>query len=331
VQTEFSSDILKIDAGAEVDRICEAIREHVGRRLHRRGAVIGLSGGIDSSVCGALCTRALGAEHVLGIFMPEDDSDPVSTHLGQVLSEHLGIRAVLENIGGILRASGCYQRRDQFIRQLVPNYNANYKSKIVLPNIMENNGYNIFWLVVESPQGQRTKHRLPLEPYLGIVAATNMKQRTRKMMEYYHADRLNYAVCGTPNRLEFDQGFFVKNGDGAADFKPIVHLYKSQVYQLADALEIPQEIRTRPPTTDTYSLPQSQEEFYFALPCEQLDLCLYALNHNIEPEVVAAAIGISPEHADRVYQDIQAKRRATRYQHELPLMVEDVPEVSGCS
>jgi NAD+ synthase len=243
----------------------------------------------------------------------------------------VGIRAVIENIAPILRAAGCYQRRDQFITQVVPEYDEGWKSKIVLPRVTQNTGYNIFSLVVESPIGEQKTVRLPLEPYLGIVASTNFKQRTRKMMEYYHADRLNYVVVGTPNRLEYDQGFFVKNGDGAADIKPIAHLYKTQVYQLADALDIPSEIRQRPPTTDTYSLPQSQEEFFYALPLHKLDLCLYGLNHNVEASEVADAIGLSKEHVRRVYQDIQQKRRATRYLHAAPLLIEDVTEAVACS
>ena len=132
---------------------------------------------------------------------------------------------------------------------------------------------------------------MPPAAYLQIVAATNFKQRVRKMMEYYHADRLNYAVAGTPNRLEYDQGFFVKLGDGAADVKPIAHLYKTQVYALAEYLGVPEEIRRRPPTTDTFSLPQTQEEFYFALPYAKMDLCLYGHNHGVPAAEVAAAAG----------------------------------------
>src|SRR5947207_2718078 len=124
----------------------------------------------------------------------------------------------------------------------------------------------LYSIVIMAPDGTETKHRLTPESYLGIVAATNFKQRVRKMLEYYHADRLNYVVSGTPNRLEYDQGFFVKLGDGTADVKPIAHLYKSQVYQLAEYLGIPEGVRSRPPTTDTYSLPQGQDEFYFSLP-----------------------------------------------------------------
>jgi len=163
---------------------------------------------------------------------------------------------------------------------------------------------------------------MPLEVYLGIVATTNMKQRTRKQLEYYHADRLQYAVAGTPNRLEYDQGFFVKNGDGAADVKPIAHLYKSQVYQLAAYLGVPEEIRNRPPTTDTYSLAQTQEEFFFGIPLATLDRCIYALDHGITAEEVAPAVGLTAEQVLDVYRDIAGRRRTTRYQHEAPLLVD---------
>ena len=160
-----------------------------------------------------------------------------------------------------------------------------------------------------------------------IVAATNFKQRTRKMLEYYHADRLNYAVAGTPNRLEYDQGFFVKLGDGAADVKPIAHLYKTQVYQLAEYLEVPAEIRKRPPTTDTYSMPQGQDEFYFSLPYDRMDLCLYGKNNGIATETVADALGLTPEQVQSVYDDIDTKRSTTRYLHLPPLLIDDVPEI----
>ncbi len=163
---------------------------------------------------------------------------------------------------------------------------------------------------------------MPIDGYLGIVAATNMKQRTRKQIEYYHADRLNYAVAGTPNRLEYDQGFFVKNGDGSADVKPIAHLYKSQVYQLAEYLEVPEEIRARTPTTDTYSLAQTQEEFYFGIPLRKLDLCVYALNHGVPAADAARVVGLTEAQMEAVYRDIAGKRLSSRYQHEPPMLVE---------
>jgi len=320
----FSADVLRIDPAAEVRRISDAVRTQVLRTLRRRGAVVGLSGGIDSSVTAALCAQALGADKVLVVFMPEKDSDKVSLHLGRLVAEKLGVRSVTEDIEPLLTAAGCYARRDEFIRKLVPGFGAGWGCKLAITNVLGNEGYSITSLVVQSPDQQLQRVRLPLEIYLGIVAATNMKQRTRKQIEYYHADRLNYAVAGTPNRLEYDQGFFVKNGDGAADFKPIAHLYKTQVYQLAEFLGIPEEIRARPPTTDTWSLAQTQEEFYFSLPYDRMDLCLYACNHGVPAELVAPAVGLTVEQVARVWRDIASKRRATNYLHCAPLLVEPV-------
>jgi NAD+ synthase len=173
----------------------------------------------------------------------------------------------------------------------------------------------LFSIVAGSPQGDEISKRLSLSAYLEIVAVTNFKQRIRKMMEYYQADRLHYAVLGTPNRLEFDQGFFVKQGDGAADLKPIAHLYKTQVYKLAKHLALPSEIISRPPTTDTFSMPQGQDEFYFSLPYQDMDLCMYGLNNNIPLNEVAEVLGYSREQIARVWDDIASKRKATRYLH----------------
>ena len=314
---------LRLDAGREVTRIADAMRTQVQRKLRRRGIVLGLSGGIDSSVCAALAVAALGAKVVLGLLMPERDSDPDSLRLGRLAATSLGIETVTEDIAPILYASGCYARRDAFIRRLVPEYGEGWGCKVVLTG----GAYNLTQLVVQCPAGERRTMRMPLDVYLGVVAATNMKQRTRKQLEYFHADRLNYAVLGTPNRLEYDQGFFVKNGDGAADIKPLAHLYKTQVYQLAAHLGLPEEIRVRPPTTDTWSLAQSQEEFYFSVPYPVMDLCLYGLENNIAAEEVAARAGLTIEQVEHVWRDIKAKRAATRYLHEPPLLVEPVLHV----
>jgi len=320
-------DLLKLDAARSAEQIAGALRDQVLKDLKRRGAVVGLSGGIDSSVVTALSARALGKDRVMALLMPERESSDDSLALGRLLADHLGIPTIVEDITPILEAAGCYRRRDEMIRSVIPEYRPDYKCKIVLPDLTQNT-YRIFSVVVQSPDGKETRARLTPEAYLGVVAATNFKQRVRKMMEYYHADRLNYAVMGTPNRLEYDQGFFVKNGDGAADAKPIAHLYKTQVYQLAEYLGVPEEIRRRPPTTDTYSLSQSQEEFYFSLPYDKMDLCLYGKNHDMSPADVAHAAGLTREQVEYVYGDIASKRRATRYQHLKPLLVEPISELS---
>lgn len=323
----FHKDMLKLDLPAEVDRITDALREQVLGQLHRRGAVVGMSGGIDSSVVAALCVRAFGKEKVLGLFMPEHHSSDDALMLGQMLAAHFGIEAIVEDIAPALEGLGCYRRQTEAIRTIVPEYSDDWKCKLVLPSILESDRLNITRLTVQSPAGEVSTVRLTLSAYLQIVAATNYKQRVRKMTEYYHADRLNYAVSGTPNRLEYDQCFFVKQGDGSADFKPIAHLYKTQVYQLAEYLGVPEEIRRRPPTTDTFSMPQTQEEFYFALPYDRMDLCLYAVNNGVSAEEAAPVVGLTPAQVERVFKDIDAKRRTTRYLHTRPLLVAPVSEV----
>lgn len=312
---------LKLDAPAEIARVAEAIRRNVLQVLKRRGMVVGLSGGIDSTVTAALSVAALGKGRVLGVLMPERDSDDDSLRLGKACADALGIEYVIEDIGPSLDAQGCYQRRDGFIRQIVPAYGDGWKCKIVLSNELSAMGFAVSFLVVESPEGERSQHRMTAEAYRGIVAAANMKQRTRKQIEYYHGDRLGYAVSGTPNRLEYDQGFFVKNGDGAADIKPIAHLYKSQVYQLAEHFDLPAEIRARPPTTDTWSLPQSQEEFYFSAPYKTMDICLFGLEAGMTAEETAADAAMTPDEVRTVWRDIQGKRKATRYLHTPPILV----------
>lgn len=320
---KFGPEVLKLrDAQAEANRIATEMRDAV-RGFRRRGGVVGLSGGIDSTVVAALALRAFGPSGVLGIQMPEVDSSEDTIELSTMVATTLGIPSVLEDVTPILIGAGAYERRDEAIKRVIPEYGAGWKVKLVLPSVIESDSFRIFSIVAQGPDGTVRKERLPLQEYLQVVAATNFKQRTRKMVEYYHADRLNFAVLGTPNMLEFDQGFFVKNGDGSADLKPIAHLYKSQVYQLAEVLGVPDEIRSRPPTTDTYSMPQSQEEFYFSLPYDQMDLCLYAVNQGIGAETVAESLQLSVTQVERVFSDIAAKRRVSRYLHEAPVRLSE--------
>lgn len=322
----FSVEALAIDPEREAQRIADMLRQQL-RGMRKRGLVLGLSGGVDSSVSVALAVRAVGARNVFALLMPEHDSDPESLRLGRMVAERFGVDVAVEDIGPTLAAMGCYERRDGFIRHLVPDYGPGWTSKVAIANATDNGGFNLSYLVVADPMGNQSRHRMPLAVYLGIVAATNMKQRTRKQFEYFHADQRNFAVLGTPNRLEYDQGFFVKNGDGAADVKPIAHLYKGQVYALARHLGVPEEICSRPPTTDTYSLPQTQEEFYFSLPWDKMDLCLYGLNNGIAAEKIAAATGLSVDAVRNVFADIAAKRHATRYLHAAPKLAGAVDEI----
>lgn len=317
----FSALALDLDPATACAEIEAAIRDMVHRRLRRRGVVIGLSGGIDSSVVASLCVRALGAQRVFVLFMPDDESAPESLELGALVGEKLGIESAVESITPILTAARCYPRRDEAIRSVIPEYKESWKSKLVAAG---KGRYSFFKILVESPGGVQKSARLTLPAYLSIISAMNFKQRARAMLEYYHADRLHYAVAGTANRLEYDQGFFVKCGDGAVDLEPIAHLYKGQVYQIAEWLGVPAEIRRRPPTTDTYSLPQSQEEFYFQVPYQILDLCIFGKDRGIHASEVAEATGLTPGKVQLIYENIDAKRQAAEYLHMPPLRFVEV-------
>ena len=320
----FSRDVLKIDLKAEVAQISQVLKRQVMGDLKKRGLVVGISGGIDSATVAALAVAALGKDRVFGLFMPERASADESYELGQLLAKKLGIATERVDLAPSLEALGCYRAQQEALQAVFPEAKPDWKFKIVLPSILERERLNFYQLTVQPPgEPPRTK-RMPLEPYLKMVAATNFKQRVRKMMEYFHADRLNYAVAGTPNRLEYDQGFFVKQGDGAADVKPIAHLYKTQVYAVAAELGVPKEILSRPPTTDTYTLAQGQDEFFFAIAHSEMDLALWAHDHQVPASEVAPVLKLTVEQVERVFRDIESKRRFAFYLHAPPMLIRPV-------
>jgi len=314
---------LNINETAEVAKIAERMRELLRSHIHRRGFVVAISGGIDSAVCSALAVQAVGAERVFGLLLPERDSVSESTLRGRMMVKQLGIAYEEFNIAPVLDALGCYRWRDDAIRAVFPDYGAGWKNKIVISG-GQTGHFNYFKLVVQSPNGEVFDQRLDSKNYLQIVAATNFKQRVRKTLEYFHADRLNYAVVGTPNRVEYDQGFFVKNGDGSADIKPIAHLYKTQVYALARYLKLPEDICNAQPTTDTYSMAQGQDEFYYALPYDKMDVALLAYNSGASTAALAEALGIGVDQAQFIYSDIEAKRKTTAMLHWPGIPIEPV-------
>jgi NAD+ synthase len=310
------------DAAATIDRLAKGTADAV-RGLGRRGAVVAVSGGIDSSVTAALAVRGLGPDNVLCLRLPERDVGHRSSDLGLVLAEALGAPTVEVAISDALEALGCYQQRDDAIRKVFPDYEPSWKHKLVRSQVT--GGITFFSLVVERPDGTQDQRRMPSEPYRELLAATNMKQRTRKLLEYTWADRLSYAVVGTPNLLEYDQGFFVKGGDGLADVKPIAGVYKSQVYAMALELGLPEQITSQRPTTDTFSLPQTQEEFYFGYPYEQMDLLLWGHENGIAAAELAPRVELEPAEVESAYAEIDRKRRATEYLAAPAVMVEPGP------
>jgi len=325
----FHKDVLKIDPAATADELVASLRHDVLQTLRRSGAVVGISGGVDSSVVLALCVRAFGAKRVVGIMMPEKDSSGDSIVLARRLADRFGVQTVVEDVTGALVGLGCYARRDEAIKRVFPEYDPSYKAKIGLPgNVLDSDALNVFYLTIISPEGEEQSKRLNLRDYLQIVAASNFKQRSRMTMLYYHAELRNYAVVGTPNKNEHDQGFFVKWGDGGYDVAPIRHLFKTQVYQLAEHLDVPQEICQATPTTDTYSAHSSQEDFFFRLPFEVMDLLWYAMEHDVPVPEAARVMDLTEEQVQRVFTDLTRKQRTTQYLRTLPIDYSNPPEGS---
>jgi len=316
----FRKDSINIDPVKVFEEITSKLKENVTKKLKKRGAVVGISGGIDSSVVLALCAKTFGPERVLGIMMPENDSNPDSLELAKKLSAKFNTKYVLENMTEAVAGFGCYKRRDEAIKNVFPEFNSNYKAKIILPtNLLEKETLNVFQLTIIAPDGKEKSERIPLKEYLQIVAASNFKQRSRMCMLYYHAESRNYAVIGTGNKNEHEQGFFVKYGDGGADIKPIAHLFKTQVFQLAEYLDVPEEIRDRIPTTDTYSAEQTQEEFFYRVPFDILDRVWFGWEKGVPAEDIARALGLSKENVESIIHDTQRKIRTTEYLRMEPL------------
>jgi len=310
----WSPQSLRIDPAAETERIVSSMRRAVRQLMKRRGAVVGVSGGVDSSTVLGLCVRAFGKDNVVGLLLPEKDSDPESSRLGEVAANAFGVSPVAEDLTEALQGIGCYRLRDEAIKRAFPEYDAEhgYKAKIVLPELKAGS-LNVFSLCIVTPEGESRTKRLALNDYLQIVAASNFKQRARMSMLYYHAESRNYAVIGTPNKNEHEQGFFVKHGDGGADFRPIVHLLKTQVYQIAEHIGVPREIIERPPTTDTYSAFSTQEEFFFRLPFATMDVLYHAHENGVSAGVVARETGMEKAQVQMAFDDFDRKRNTTEH------------------
>ena len=316
----FHRNILEIDPEKEVERIVARLEQDIFHVLKRKGGVMGVSGGVDSAVVLAIAVRVMPTSRLVALLLPERESSPESLLLGREVCHQFGVTPLVEDVSEPLYGFGSYRRRDEAVKEVFPEYDSSYRLKITLPtDLLDSDKLNFYTLTSVSPEGEEKSERLRPSQLRQIVAATNFKQRSRAAMLYYHAELRDFAVIGTPQKNEHDQGFFVKYGDSAMDVQPIGHLYKTQVYQLAEYLDIPEAIRTRPPTSDTYSAASTQEEFFFRLPFELMDLIWYGLVHEIPAEVVASELELEPEQVNRVYADLQRKQRTTNYLRTPPL------------
>ncbi|MFC2061058.1 NAD(+) synthase [Elusimicrobiota bacterium] len=319
---DFHKDILKIDSKVESERVSSLIEKQVAE-MKLDGVVVGISGGIDSALSAALSVRALGKEKVFGLILPEKESSPCSARYAEKFAQELGIGYETVDITQALESLGAYQKRDDTIRSIFPEYNSGYRSKITLPpDLIQKDAYNIFTLTIESEEGIKKTARLNKTALNNIVASTNIKQRTRMVQLYYHAEKMNYLVCGTTNRTETVLGFFVKYGDGGVDIEPLAHLYKTQIYQLAEYLGVTKEIIERDPSPDTYTADVNDQDFYFRVPLDKLDLLLYSWENRVDMDEVCRIMELSQEQVKRVYRDFLSKSSKTESMRSMPPVVE---------
>jgi len=320
---DFSKSVLNIDVQSEITRICDFIRVMTFKNFKRKGAVIGLSGGVDSAVVGELCVRALEKDKVLGLFLPEKESNPISMQYGSKQAAKMGVEAIKVNITQHLESLGLYEKRNEAIKDLFPEFDESYKFHVTLPqNLLEKDRLNYHSITIEDKKGERETKRISASDWLAISSWQNMKQRMRMIQLYRYAEKNNYIVAGTTNKSEVAQGFFVKFGDGGVDIEPIAHLYKTQLYQLARHLGVIDEIINRDPSPDTYSLPVSDKEFYFCVDYELLDVLLFAYENEVPAVQVSAGTGLTLEQVERIFRDFKSKERATWHLREMPPTLE---------
>ena len=318
----FNLDVLKIDPVQELDKLSEFIVGQMNA-FRKKGVIVGLSGGIDSACIAAVTVHAIGKEKVIGLVLPESESNPISSEYAIKHAQALGIEHRQINITSTVDSIVKYKWRDEFLQKMIPEYKPGYKYNITLPtDLLERASFSFYRLQVQMPDGELKSKRLNLDEFLTITSFANIKIRSRMLHLYAEAEKRNLLVVGTTNRTEFLLGDFCKYGDGGTDIEPFTHLYKNQIYQLSDYLEVIPEIVDRQPSPDTFSLPVSDQEFFFRISFDKLDHLLYAWEHEVPTNVAAKVLDLSEDAVGRAYKDFASKYRATAHLRELPHTLE---------
>jgi len=276
---ELTSEQLWIDSERVSQELKSFIKTSVGN-FNRAGAIVGLSGGLDSGVVLALSVAVLGSSKVLGLIMPERDSSQDSESDARLLAEILGVRVDKVDLTPILGEMGIYSHipRALFARKKI----AGAANKGIYKLYTRLTGERPFLSGLEGTS---------FGPLKRANAYYRMKHRLRMVLLYSYAERENLLVTGTVNRTEFLIGFFVKYGDSAADITPLLPLYKTQVRQLAEFLHIPERILNKAPSPDL--VPGITDEFAIGIPYQKLDLILLGLDTNMTMKDIAAKTGVN--------------------------------------
>ncbi|HDL03217.1 MAG TPA: NAD(+) synthase [candidate division Zixibacteria bacterium] len=319
---KFSKDIILSNPEYETDLVRDFLSAQVKGVPKRDGIIVGVSGGVDSAVVASLAVRAVGKENVLGLILPEKESNPISAEYAVKVINSLGIEHIKVELTESVASFDAYKNRDKVIKEIFPDYTPEYKFNIYLPqNLLDVDRYNFYTLRVDDGKGNIREKRLTKKQLLAITAAANVKIRSRMIALYYWGEQENYLVAGTTNKTEFILGDYCKFGDGGTDVECISHLYKTNIYELAEYLEIPREIQERTPSPDTFSLPVSDTDFYFCLPFNILDPLLYAWQYNISAAETASALDLGEDQVKRAFRDFQSKHASTEHIRVLPASI----------
>ena len=300
-----------------INSIENFVKEEISKRFQKRGAVIGISGGIDSAVMAAICAKSIDPKQVLGIIMPEKESDPTSQILAKKVVEQYQIETKIIDITSILESFGVYSIKEQIVKEKFSNFNNNCKYRVTIPSKISNSA-GIPFLEILDDKNKKYQFKISTSEFLTLIASSSIKHRVRMTLLYYYAEKNNFCVVGTTNKSEFLQGYFVKYGDGGTDLEPLTNLYKSQIYQIGEFLKVPNEILEKDASADIWSFNTSDEEFFYSVPYHIVDLILYARENNMTKSEIEKISNLSLEQIEKLLQFQNQKQVKSQHMREMP-------------
>ena len=311
-------DFLQIkDLETTVNSITDFIKNEVFEKFQKSGAVLGLSGGIDSAVTCGLCVKSLNPEKILGLIMPERESDPQSQETAENVGKEFNIETKVVDITSILESFGVYEKKENIVKEKFPDFDSECKYRVVVPPKLESS-VGIPYLEILDGKGITHKNKISSSEFLNLTAATSIKHRVRMALLYYHAEKDHLVVAGTTNKSEYMQGYFVKYGDGGSDIEPLVNLYKSQIYQLGKFLNVPNEVISKDASPDVWSYTTNDEEFFYSVPYKIVDLILYGRENNLSINEIQKHSKISIENIEKLLKFQDQKHIKSNHMREMP-------------